>query len=132
MHGTAASIVAQTNRGSNAYNAGIISDLSGSIQLGDFSAGSLARTYNGTNAFNVAPGSGDYTGLMKTGLAWDASTRSLVANNGTVATGAGGAAFGATVIIGGQNGVAAASQYYPDIKIWNSRLSDPTIQLATQ
>ncbi len=78
---------------------------------------------------NSTLGSGAYnTGRVKTGVTWSAAGRSLVANNGTVATDANAPTSPTTVYLGSANGTVPSNGLIERITIGTSRLADATIK----
>jgi hypothetical protein len=135
LKSSAASIILTTNAVGSLTNDGLITDSAGSLQL-QTSTTTVTRSFNGTNAFNATLGSGSFAGSVKTGLAWDsgAATRSLVANNGTVVSNAGAAAFATTIHLDGA-GTAALSSYaqlIPRLTVFPVRIPDSSLKAATQ
>ena len=90
---------------------------------------SAARTYNGSTALNAANAM-TLTSPFRVGIAWGASSRSLVGNGGTVATDAGGNWSGQTAYYLGSYGGASLfpNGHYTSFAIYNQRLSDATLQ----
>jgi hypothetical protein len=90
---------------------------------------------SGANGMTATIGSGSLVGAFKMGLASDSSSRSMVGNNGTVATSAHSlisAAFG-TGKLGSQSGVGFfLNAPISRITVFNSRLSDATLKALTQ
>ena len=88
-----------------------------------------ARTYNGSTALNAA-NSMTLTSPFRVGIAWGASSRSLVGNGGTVATDAGGNWSGQTAYYLGSYGGASLfpNGHYTSFAIYNQRLPDATLQ----
>lgn len=133
LKNAAASVVVQTNNTPSGVGCTMLGDSASSSQMQ--TAGTTApRSYNGTNVFNGLLGSGSYTGVVKTGLAYDtgAATRSLTANNATATDNAGSANFSTTIFMGVNPGSASNAITIQRIKIWNSRLSDAALKAATQ
>jgi hypothetical protein len=89
--------------------------------------------YNGSVNLGANLGSGNFqTGVAKTAVAWDAAGRSIVANNGTVATDSGsvGSATGAANI-GSYGSTTAINGYLQRMTVWNKRLSDAALKALT-
>lgn len=81
---------------------------------------------------NSTLGSGAYnTGRVKTGVTWSAAGRSLVANNGTVATDASAPTSPTTVYLGSANGTVLSNGLIERITIGATRLPDATIKALT-
>lgn len=81
---------------------------------------------------NSTLGSGAYnTGRVKTGVTWSVAGRSLVANNGTVATDASAPTSPTTVYLGSANGTVLSNGLIERITIGTTRLPDATIKALT-
>lgn len=136
VQGATGSILAQTNtlvNGTGTYSPYIVggNDQNNSaftrVNTATTSYSKLANT-----VLNSTLGSGAYnTGRVKTGVAWSAAGRSLVANNGTVATDANAPTAPTTTYIGSVNGSSPANGLFERVTIWNSRLADATFKANT-
>lgn len=133
VQGVTGSILAQTNtlvNGTGTYSPYIVGG-------NDQNNNAFIRVNTATTSYskfantvlNSTLGSGAYnTGRVKTGVAWSAAGRSLVANNGTVATDANAPTAPTTTYLGSVNGSAPACGYIERVTIWTSRLADATIK----
>lgn len=87
--------------------------------------------WNNVADLQATLGSGTLAGsLVKTGMSWSGTGRSLVANNGTVATDAGVPGTAGTVQFG--TGGQSPDGYISRLTVWSSRLPDATLKAFTQ
>jgi hypothetical protein len=117
--------VAVATTQSQASLAGTLVDANGSILLGK-TAGNAATTNitAGLTTGNTAT----WTGALKSAIAWDGTGRSLVLNNGTVATDATAMTPGTTLHVGSTSGSSAfLNGYVSKLGAWNSRQSNGSI-----
>ncbi len=119
------SLVAQTDNGAAAGIAANIVDSNGTNLLGfDTSNHALASMIGTLATGNTA----NRTTQDKSGLAWNASGRSLVLNGGTVATDASAQTPSATQHIGSSGSVNFAYAYIERLSAWTTKLADATLQ----
>ena len=103
----------------------------------DTSTNTQVETYNGTTALTATiGGSGTLAAnVVKTAMGWDGSGRSIVANNGTLATDANtvGTATG-TVYLGSATGAGTTFMdgYIQRVVGWTTRQPDATLQRFTR
>lgn len=96
-------------------------------------ANNQVGTYNGTNLLYATPGSGGlFSTTVRTGAAWSAAGRSIVANGGTVGTDA-NSMFGGVAPVTANLGSDVDSSnrgsgWYKSFAIYNQRLPDATLQ----
>lgn len=129
LQGSVGSAIVETGTILGTINSTSILGGSSSTQQIQTLSANTPRSYNGSNAFNGNTFTGSYvTGNVRTGLAWGASSRSLVANGATVATNIGSAAFGSNVYLGADSGGDYINGYIRSFAIYNQRLSDATLQ----
>lgn len=89
-----------------------------------FASTSVSATIGGSGSI--------ITDTVKVGASWDASSESVVANNGTVATGSNAVTTNTTVSIGAMSGsVLWLNGYLQRSSFWNSRLPDATLKALT-
>jgi hypothetical protein len=119
------SIVAQTDKGGAAGFAANIVDSNGTNLLGFNSSNNAIASITSTlTTGNTA----NRTTEDKMGLAWNAGGRSLVLNNGTVATDAVAQTPNSTQHLGSSGSVNFAYAYVERLTIWTSKLADATLQ----
>lgn len=121
----------------------IVSALSGAVNLaaaGPLFIGVRATTIGrsqlsgATQQIAATAGAGDIT-LGKLAAGWDSGSRSLVFNNGTIATNANAFGTVSTPRFGSMDGATATTfldAYYPRLTLWNIRLPDATLKGMTQ
>lgn len=125
INAAAGSIVAQLNYGELTNIAANIVDSNGTNLLGfdstNHGLSSITSTLTTTNTANR-------TTRDKIGISWDASGRSLVLNNGAVATDAVAQIPNATQHIGSNGTSNFIFAYVERLTVWTSRLTDTTLQ----
>ncbi len=97
-------------------------------------ASGQAASWNGSVELLATFGTGAMSGATKLGYSLNPSGRSLVANNGTVATDAQiQSSVGTTASLGIRNtgGGAGYNGYIKRFSIWNTRLPDATLKALT-
>jgi parallel beta-helix repeat protein len=123
------SLVATTTQ-SVASTTGTIMDSNGNILLGKTATDALtSNLVAGLTTSNTAT----WTALVKSGIAWDATGRSLVLKNGTVATDANAMTPATTFHLGSISGSSAFFDgNIQRIAVFNSKLSNSTLGSFTQ
>jgi hypothetical protein len=129
------SVFAQTYQMLHASSNAAVVGSGGSRQLLALNSntGSSMAEYNGSVNLAVNLGSGNFqTGVLKSAVGWDASGRSVVANNGTVGTDSNtvGTATG-TVNIGSYGSATSIDGYVQRLAAWNSRLPVAVLKALT-
>ena len=89
-----------------------------------------ASSYDGSAISSATiGGAGSWTGsAVRTALGWGPASASIVANNGTLATGATALGSAATVYLGSINGTSNIDGWIASMAIYNQRLPDATLQ----
>ena len=128
INAATASLVAQTDNGAVSSVAANIVDSNGTNLLGfDASNHALASITATLATGNTA----NRTTQDKFGLAWSGAGRSLVLNNGTVATDATAQTPSATQHIGSSGSANFAYAYVERLTAWTTKLADATLQALT-
>lgn len=91
---------------------------------------SIVGTFNGSVALSATFGSGTWGTGMRASVGWSASGRSIVANNGTVATDAGILTAQSNQLGGGGGNFLDGS--FLRLTAYSSRFSDTTLKALTQ
>lgn len=104
-----------------AANAGTLLDSNGTVMLGETAGNNLTTAITaGLTTVNT----GTWTGIVGSGLAWNASGRTLILNNGTAATDAQATTPATTFHLGSTSGSSAFfSGYIRRVAIFNNALS---------
>lgn len=127
LGGAAASVFAQVGAMPNgAAFPYVLNNNGGTIRFLNYINNTQVRATANSVALSAGFGSGGWlVGPSKMALAWDASGRSLVANNGTVVSDATSMAGATTIYVGTVNGATQAlDAYITRLAIWSSRIAN--------
>lgn len=132
MQGSAYSVYAKTNLAQNQASSGrIIGTDGGGAEAVLYTPASTTTvgTYDGSSVRSATLGSGTTAGVVKSAAGFSGTGRSIVGNNGTVATDASVMPALVTAFLGSNNGGNNfLDGYIQEVALWTSRQSDVALK----